>query len=130
MEKSVYLCEFCEADHNEAQWREFQRNASWFPTAGLSEVQERDIVQHFREAKSADPAVRSYWRNGFNSLLPTAKGYASKLHQFVAEGEAAKTSRERLMVWTQEIKCDLWDPEGDSEPPPDWRKVYERREKY
>jgi hypothetical protein len=113
LEKAVYLCEKCEADHNQAQWETMVRSGIWKPTAPLR------------------GGVRSYWISGFNSLLPTGKGFKSKLHQFMAEADrAAKSGPEVKRVWINEVATELWDPEGDSEPPPDWRQVFNRRENY
>lgn len=130
MEKAVYLCERCETDHNEAQWREFQHNARWFPTAGLTIHQLADIRSNFHRAKVIDPTVRSYWRNGFNRLLPVAKGYKTALHEIVAKGESAKTSVARLRIWKQEEAAELWDPTTEGEAPPSWKPIFERREDY
>jgi phage terminase large subunit GpA-like protein len=130
MDKAVYLCERCEADHNEAQWRRMQADAKWFPTAGLTSAQGADILSNHHRARAVDRTVRSYWRNGFNSLLPTSKGYKTKLHQFVAEGEGAKTSVTRLMIWKQEIAAELWDPSTEGEAPPPWKPIFDRREDY
>jgi phage terminase large subunit GpA-like protein len=130
MEKAVLLCERCETDHNEAQWREFQHNAQWFPTAGLTQQQEADIRSYCHKAKPLDPTVRSYWRNGFNRLLPVGRGYKSALHEIVAKGEAAKTSPVKLMIWKQEEAAELWDPSTEGEAPPPWKPIFDRREDY
>jgi phage terminase large subunit GpA-like protein len=113
LDKAVYLCRKCEADHNEAQWREMVRRGVW------------KAIAPFRNG------IRSYWISGFNSLLPTGKGFKTKLHQFMAEAERANHSGpEAKRVWINEVACDLWDPEGESEPAPDWRKIFDRRESY
>jgi phage terminase large subunit GpA-like protein len=130
MAKAVLLCNRCDAEHNEKQWRQFQRDARWYPTAGLSADQLQDIARHHGKARAIDPTVRSYWRNGFNSLLPTGKGYKSKLHEFVAEGESAKTSPKKLKTWKNEVAAELWDPSTEGEAPPPWKPIYDRREDY
>lgn len=130
MEKTLCHCEACDYGHDEKEWRKMAAEGRWLPTAGLSIEEVRDIRANHHKAKPAQPEIRSYWRNGFTSLLPKSKGYATKLHQFVAEGEAAKTSKEALKTWTNEIAAELWNPEGEGEPPPDWKSVYDRREKY
>lgn len=124
LERAVYLCEKCEADHNEAQWRSMIHDARWL------RVEESAPWSPSKNQK-LDHIIRGYWISQFCSLLPTGKGFKTKLHQFIAEAQtvAAGPAEERK-VWINEVACDLWDPEGDSEPPPDWRKVYERREKY
>lgn len=113
LEKAVYLCEKCEADHNETQWRNMILRASWKPAAPFLN------------------GIRSYWINGFNSLLPTGKGFKTKLHQFMAEAQRAmKSNPEAKRVWINEVATELWDPEGETEAPPDWKQVYNRREEY
>lgn len=130
MEKAVLLCQRCDTDHNEAQWREFQRRACWYPTAGLTQAQEADIRSYHHKARAIDPTVRSYWRNGFNRLLPVGRGYKSALHEIVAKGEAAKTSPVKLMIWKQEEAAELWDPTTEGEAPPSWKPIYDGREDY
>lgn len=130
MDRAVWVCEKCEYEHSASEWHRAAESSRWFPTAGLTEQQEADILIHFPKAKAKDPTVRSYWKNGFTSLLPAGKGYKTKLHEFVAKGEAAKTSIEALRVWTQEIAAELWDPELEGEPPPAWRPIFDRREDY
>lgn len=130
MAKAEYVCPRCDGAHDERAWRRLAADGIWYPTAALTVEQVRDIEHTHKLAKPLQPEIRSYWRNGFTSLLPKSKGYATKLHQFVAEGEAAKSSKEALKTWTNEIRAELWNPEGEGELPPDWKSVYERREKY
>lgn len=130
MDRATWNCEKCDYAHTEGEWRKAAQNSRWFPTAGLTKDHEADILRHFHKAKARDETVRSYWKNGFTSLLPTAKGFKTKLHEFVSKGEAAKTSVAALRVWTQEIASELWDPELEGEPPPAWRPIFDRREDY
>jgi phage terminase large subunit GpA-like protein len=123
-------CERCDAAHNEAQWRKMVSGGRWFPTAGLSELQIQDIANTYHLVRPRDPACRSYWRSGFNSLLPTAKGYKTKLHEFVAQGEAAKLSREALRTWTNEIAAELWNPDEELIEPPQSLPIKNNREDY
>lgn len=125
-----YHCEACDYPHTPSEWKKFAASGKWYPTAGLSESQEKDISKNYHLARALDPTVRSYWRNGFASLLPHAKGFKSKLHQFVAEGEAAQRTQVGKMVWTQEVKAELWSPESEGEAPPAWKPIFERREDY
>ncbi len=127
---ATYHCEFCGFEHTEKQWRKMAASGLWYPTAGLSEDDQKKIRESHRDARPKQPEIRSYWRNGFASLLPTAKGYKTKLHQFLAEGEAAKSSTEALKTWTNEIAAELWNPDLELEPPPDWRPLFDRREDY
>jgi phage terminase large subunit GpA-like protein len=130
MEKAVWCCERCDAEHNEKQWRQFQRDARWYPTAGLTDTELRDIARYHVKARATDPTVRSYWRNGFNRLLPVTKGYRTALHEIVAKGEAAKSSQKALKIWKQEEEATLWDPTTEGEAPPPWKPIYDRREDY
>ncbi|MEY2500599.1 MAG: hypothetical protein QOI07_933 [Verrucomicrobiota bacterium] len=130
MDRATWGCEKCEYQHSESEWRRAAQTSQWFPTAGLTEDQVAEILVHHTKAKAKYPHVRSYWKNGFTSLLPTAKGFKTKLHEFVAKGEAAKTSVDALRVWTQEVAAELWDPELEGEPPPAWRPIFDRREDY
>jgi phage terminase large subunit GpA-like protein len=130
MDRAVWVCEKCDYQHGHKEWRRAAETSDWFPTAGLTEDQIGDILVHQHKAKPKDPTVRSRWKNGFTSLLPVGKGYATKLHEFVAKGEAAKTDITALRVWTQEVAAELWDPELEGEPPPAWRPIFDRREDY
>lgn len=130
MEQARYHCEVCDHPHNETEWRKMAREGKWYPTAGLLEEQLDNIAETWPLARAKQPEVRSYWRNGFNSLLPKSKGYTTKLHQFVAEGEAAKSSMESLKTWTNEIAAELWDPNTQGETPPEWKPLKDRAESY
>lgn len=129
-EKAYYLCEACDKDHNPREWRKLAGSGVWFPTAGLSNVQLGDISGNARYATPLDPSVRSYWRNGFASLLPHSAAFRSKLHQFVVEGESAQRTSVAKMIWMQEVKAELWSPESEGEAPPAWKPIFERRESY
>lgn len=129
-EKAFYLCEACDKDHNPKEWKRMAGNGIWYPTAGLSDAQIADIEHSHGRAHALDSSVRSYWRNGFASQLPHSKGYKSKLHQFVAEGEAAQRSTVAKMIWKQEVCAELWSPESEGEAPPAWKPIFERRGLY
>jgi phage terminase large subunit GpA-like protein len=130
MDEARWACQQCGHEHDEDAWRRAAQNSQWFPTAGLTDEQKRDIRATHQLARAVRPEVRSYWKNGFTSLLPTSKGYRTKLHQIVAEGEAAKLSLSALKIWTQEIAAKLWDASASGEAPPAWRPIYERRQRY
>lgn len=107
-----YFCEYCEAPHNEAQWRRMVSNGRWKPTAPFLRI-------------------RSYWINQFNSLLPTGRGYKSKLHQLYEEGRRAINGKpEEKQVWIQEVKCELWNPDEEKSPPPPYQPILDGRESY
>lgn len=125
-----YFCERCDFAHDEKQWRRMSGGGIWYPTARLSEADQREIEQSYLDAKPEQPEVRSYWRNGFNSLLPHHDAYKTKLHEFLAEGEAAKVSRDALQVWTNEIAAELWSMEGDKVTAPAWKPIFDRRLDY
>lgn len=108
-----YLCETCDADHNEKQWRRMVAGGIWKPTAPFVN------------------GIRGYWINGFNSLLPTGRGFKTKLHQFAAEGaRAMKGTPEERRVWVNEVKNELVSPTENGEPPPAWKPIFDRREDY
>lgn len=130
MDLAKYHCEACDYAHTPAQRWKLCQSGKWYPTAGLTSAQEKDIANNWRHARALEPSVRSYWRNGFNSLLPHGKGFKSKLHEFAAKGEAAQSSVEAKKIWTQEIKAELWTPESQGEQPPQWKPLYEGREDY
>lgn len=130
MERAYYLCERCDTDHSESQWARMVREGKWFPTAGLTTAQLLAIEANAIHAHAKDPVVRSYWINGFNSLLPKGKGYATKLHQFVAEAARAKEKPATEQVWVNEVDTTLWNPDTSLEPPPEWKPLFDRREDY
>lgn len=130
MEKAEYVCPRCDSGHIERDWYDMSAGGVWYPTAGLSAEQLLDIEHTRGMARAAQPEVRSYWRNGFTSLLPKADAYVTKLHEFVAERESAKSSPEALQIWTTEVAAKLWDPMIDMEPAPDWAPLAKRCEDY
>lgn len=130
MAHTEYICPRCAEAHNERDWYAMSRGGIWFPTAGLSKDQCADIEHESKHAKALQPEVRSYWRNGFTSLLPKGKGYVTKLHEFVSQGEAAKSSIEALKTWTNEVAAELWDANLIGENPPEWQPLRDRAEDY
>jgi phage terminase large subunit GpA-like protein len=125
-----YYCEQCDADHTPRQWRRMCEAGIWYPTAGLTEGDLQEIEISHKDARALQPEVRSYWRNGFSSLLPHHTAYASKLHEFLAEGEAAKSSKEAEKTWTNEIAAELWSLEEEKVPPPAYQPILDGREDY
>jgi phage terminase large subunit GpA-like protein len=107
-----YLCETCDAEHDEKQWRRMVGAGQWKPTAPFN-------------------GVRGYWINGANSLFPKAKGYTSKLHQFHAENEAAMAAQPEVKkVWVNEMRAELWNPDTEKTPPPPYQPILDGREDY
>lgn len=127
---ALWYCDRCGEGHGEREWFKAAQDGLWLPTAGLSEDDQLSIRESHRDARAPQPEVRSYWRNGFNSLFPKSKGYRTKLHEFLAEGESAKSSREALKTWTNEIAAELWNPNPEDCEPPPWKPMYDRRENY
>ena len=110
-EKAVYLCEQCEADHNDAQRIRAVLSGKWIPNAPFS-------------------GVRSYWLNAFSATFPAEKGFKSKLHQFVVDAERAGATPSAKKVWINTVAAELTTPETEGEPAPDWKPIYDRRETY
>lgn len=107
-----YVCQDCDVDHDEAQWRRMVSEGQWQATAP------------FRDG------IRGFWINGFNSLLPKGKGYRSKLHQFGAEGEQALNGKpEEKQVWINEVKTELVSI-SQGEDPPAVQAILDGREDY
>lgn len=129
-EDARYHCEVCDFAHDEAAWFKFAQQGRWYPTAGLTEEQQSDIANTFHLARAIRPEVRGFWRNGFASLFPVGKGFVTKLHEFLAKGEAAKSSPEAVKIWTQEVACELHNPNPEAADPPPWKPMYDRRENY
>ncbi len=125
-----YFCEACDYAHTPAEWRKMAAGGLWFPTAGLSEDQQRDIRANWRKAKPKKRNVASFWRNGCASLLPPAKGYRDKLHEFYEQEKDSNITPEARKIWVQEHRAELWSPILEGEPPPPWRPLFDRRETY
>lgn len=130
MPEAYYECHHCGAAHDAKAWRKMAASGKWYPTAGLSAAQEDDIESNFRSARALDPSVRSYWRNGFNSLLPCHSAFKNKLHEFVALAEASCRTTDGKKRWTQEVKAELWSPETEGEAPPAWKPLFDARSPY
>ncbi len=109
--KAVYLCEHCEADHNERQWLAMIRNGKWEPTAEFT-------------------GIRGYWINAFSTTLPAEKGYVTKLHQFAATREREMKDPATKRVWINTTEAGLTSAQETGEAPPDWKPLFQRREAY
>lgn len=107
-----YLCESCEAEHDETQWRRMVASGKWKPTAPFS-------------------GVAGFWINGVNSLFPKAKGYVSRLEQFAKENAAAMSAQPEVKkVWVNEVRSELWNPDDEKTPPPAYQPILDNREDY
>lgn len=108
-----YICEECDSDHNDRQWRRMVASGMWMPTAPFKD------------------GIRGYWINGFNSLLPVGKGFKSKLHQFKAEGDRALNGKPtEKQVWINEVKTELITLSEDAIDPPSFQAILDNREDY
>lgn len=125
---SKYHCELCNYAHTESEWRKMIKLGKWYPTAGLTAQQLLDIARNAKHARGADATVRSYWINGFNSLLPKGKGFKTKLHEFVVEAERSIIKPESKRVWINERCAELYNPDGELRACPPWKVLYDRRE--
>lgn len=107
-----YLCESCDSDHDEKQWRRMVDGGQWLPTAPFN-------------------GVRGYWINGANSLFPKGKGYKTKLHQLFSENESAMAAPSEVKkVWVNEMRAELWNPDSEKIPPPAYQPILDGREDY
>lgn len=107
-----YVCQDCDTDHNDKQWRLMVSRGVWKATAPFVN------------------GIRGYWINGFNSLLPRGKGFRSKLHQFAVEGETALNGKpEEKQVWINEVKTELISASKGEEPPA-YQAILDGREDY
>jgi len=111
---SVLLCEKCAASHNDRQRIRSVLEAEWRPTASFD-------------------GIRSYWLNGLNTVLPAEKGYRNKMHQFVMDARRAQKGMDPQFskrVWINTFLAECDDPDGQTEAPPPWKAIYDRREDY
>lgn len=113
-ERGVYCCVKCDADHNDEQRIQIVRDGLWKPTAAFD-------------------GIRGYWANGLISVLPSEKGYRNKIHQFIVDAQRAERGMDpqySKRVWINTFLTELDDPQGETEPPPDWKALFDRREDY
>lgn len=114
MDKGMLHCEKCDAAHDDKQRMQSIRKGKWQATAPFT-------------------GIRGYWLNGINSLLPAEKGFRNKIHQFIEDWNRAATGMDpqfSLRTWKNTFLCEVDDPEGETEPPPEWKSVFLRREDY
>lgn len=78
-----------------------------------------------------DPSIRrtrGYWMSGFNVLLPTRKGYESRLHEMALEFWQAKGSPITLQPWVNLTSGESWKREEVKAMPIEF--LLQRREDY
>ena len=113
-EGAKYVCENkeCEHPHDDAGRRAMVEQGEWRPTKPFT-------------------GIRGYWLNGLNTLFPAKKGFANKMHQFVAEYLEAKDGGKATMrTWKNTFLAITDDPQEESEKAPDWQRLYNLRENY
>lgn len=110
-EVAYYLCAQCDADHSDRQRVEMVRAGQWRATAPFA-------------------GIRGYWINGVNSTLPAEKGFRTKMHQFVDDADRAALDRLSKRVWINTFLAELDDPSEQTEDPPKWQPLFDRREPY
>lgn len=112
--KGMIYCKHCDAAHDDKQRMASVRKGKWKATAPFS-------------------GVRGYWLNGINSLLPPEKGFRNKIHQFICDKQRAEEGMDpqfSIRTWKNTFACEVDDPEGETEAPPDWKAIFARREPY
>jgi phage terminase large subunit GpA-like protein len=72
--------------------------------------------------------VRGYWMSGFNVLLPTRKGYVSRLHEQAVEFLAAKGNPVTLAPWINTVAGEVFVREKVKALPAEF--LLDRREAY
>lgn len=109
---TYYVCEDCDKEHDERQWRRMVAAGEWKPTAPFK-------------------GIRGFWSNGFISLFPRGKGFTSKLEQFLVQGERALAGTpEEKQVWINEVKSELVAKSDESVEPPPSQPLLDNREAY
>lgn len=93
----------------------------------VDDERKRMILTGEWKATDAFDGICGYWLNGLNTTFPAKKGFASRLHQMVAEYIEAKASESAMQVWTNTFKAESYEPPSDKI---DVHSVSERAEPY
>lgn len=102
-------CESCQARLTDEDRRVMVRNGRWIATF-------------------SERTLRGYHLNGLASLFRHKKGYVSRLHQMVAEHQAAKRKgKETLRTWVNTFLAETWEEDGESV---EWEPLMARRENW
>jgi len=94
-ESAVYVCENCRAELSDAERLEMVMRGEWRATAAFT-------------------GIRGRFLNGIASPFPAKKGYATKLHQMVAEFLDAKHGGEsELQTWINTFLCETFEVKAE-----------------
>ena len=108
-----YECEACKHKHSDADRRKMILAGRW-------------LAQNPQNS-----GKRSRHLNGLYSLAKEQKGFKTSLHKFVVEAvDAEKGGKETKKSWVNTFLAETFDPSDKNELPPEWRTIYNRREKY
>lgn len=105
-------CEMCDKGHNDIQRDKVIRAGEWRPTRQFT-------------------GIRGYFLPGYYSIFPAAGAYRGKMHEMAEDAHRAKHSQnpvETLRVWVNTFLTETFQEESDA--PPDWQVLYNRREDY
>lgn len=142
---AVYCCAKCDASHTDPQRIEMVRAGKWFPTRPKAPQSAAADYEHGLINENASPllsdlpplapfdGIAGFWLNGFNSLLPPARGSRTKIHQFIRDAERAEKGMDpefSKRAWINTVCTGLNSPESQGEAPPSWKDIYDRREDY
>ena len=104
-----YQCEGCEAKLDDEQRRAMVQLGEWIP-------------------EHPERTLRGYHLNGIASMFRHKRGYASRLHQMVADHLSAKRKgKEVLRTWVNTFLAETWEEEGESLA---WEPLLQRRENW
>lgn len=104
-----YQCAYCDAHLTDKEREKMVMGGKWIP-------------------KFPGRTLRGYHLNGIASLFAPKRGFASRLHQMVAEHLSAKRKgKEVLRTWVNTFLAETWEDEGESIP---WEPLMARRENW
>jgi len=110
--KTKLYCDSCDYAHNDDQRREIICAGEYRATAPFT-------------------GIRGYYLPGYYSIFPHPSAYSGKMHEMAQEVHNAKYSQnpaETVKVLANTFFCESYREESDV--PPDWRALYNRREDY
>ncbi|HEX2656114.1 MAG TPA: terminase gpA endonuclease subunit [Xanthobacteraceae bacterium] len=115
------------------QWNDEEPETAWIECPGRKcRLDDDDRVAMVRAGRWMATAtfrgVRGYWLNGLNSLFGHQKGYASRIHQFVAEFLKAKDGgAQTLRVWINTFLAETYEEDAEKI---DGNDILKRAEEY
>jgi len=102
-----YQCEKCDAQLDDDERRTMVRAGEW-------------IAEH------PERTLRGFHLPGIASMFRHKRGYKSRLHQMVAERNAAKAKgKETLRTWINTFLAETWEEDGEGVQ---WEPLMQRRE--